>query len=487
MHATTISAMRTRAWFRLGAVGAVLGLAIGAMTVIPAKVAGAATGNTYYVNSATDTPFTTLADLSGPALDCTSPTNTGCGIDDAIEFFNSDTTSNNADTVVFSASVSTFTVGQHTAINNFTSGITLAIDGNGATQTAVSGNHNVGVFEVTFGVTVNISGLTIENGNSFGGGGIFNNGGTVTVTASTISGNTAGAGGGIFNPHGTVNLTDSTISGNADPGGGGGGIVNGGTVNVGASTISGNTCGGNGGGIFNQSGTVNLTDSTISGNTCGENGGGIANGGTVNVGASIVAGNTGGIAPNCAGSPLTSVGYNLTNDTAGTQCGFTNATDVVNADPLLGTLGINGGPTQTQLPGTGSPAIGVIPPGTTLNTVSVCPRVDQRGVASAAGAKCTIGAVEVAASPCAAGLTAHVLTATYHTGTFSGLFCVNAKGVGTYSQGAVSGFGAVIRVKATTIIGALGKNLFLLGATNGTTSSFGELAPVPSHGTFTLS
>jgi hypothetical protein len=43
----------------------------------------------------------------------------------------------------------------------------------------------------------------------------------------------------------------------------------------------------------------------------------------------------------------------------------------------------------------------------------------------------------------------------------------------------VSGFGVVTRVKATTIIGAVGKNLFLLGATNGTTSSFGELAPVP--------
>ena len=91
-------------------------------------------------------------------------------------------------------------------------------------------------------------------------------------------------------------------------------------------------------------------------------------------------------------------------------------------------------------------------------------------------------------SLCAAGLTPHVLNATYATGTFTGLFCVNAKGVGTYTQGAVSGIGAVTVVKGTTVIAALGKNLLLLGATNGTTSKFAEPAPSPSkNGTFTLS
>ena len=38
-------------------------------------------------------------------------------------------------------------------------------------------------------------------------------------------------------------------------------------------------------------------------------------------------------------------------------------------------------------------------------------------------------------SPCAAGLQAHILTASYGRSTFTGLFCVNAKGVGTYTQG----------------------------------------------------
>ena len=43
-------------------------------------------------------------------------------------------------------------------------------------------------------------------------------------------------------------------------------------------------------------------------------------------------------------------------------------------------------------------------------------------------------------------------------------------------------------MKSTTVIAALGKNLFLAGTTKGTKSSFVELAPTPiKFGTFTLS
>ena len=91
-------------------------------------------------------------------------------------------------------------------------------------------------------------------------------------------------------------------------------------------------------------------------------------------------------------------------------------------------------------------------------------------------------------SLCAAGLHPHVLNATYAKGTFTGLFCVNDKGFGTYTQGALSGFGSVTTVNDSTVIGALGKNLALAGSTNGTKSSFVELAPTPiKFGTFTLS
>lgn len=91
-------------------------------------------------------------------------------------------------------------------------------------------------------------------------------------------------------------------------------------------------------------------------------------------------------------------------------------------------------------------------------------------------------------APCASGLQAHALRASYGTSTFTGLFCVNAKGVGTYSQGTVQGIGTITVVEGVTSISAFGKNLALVGVTNGTHSGFIEFAPAPIKlGTFTLS
>ncbi len=91
-------------------------------------------------------------------------------------------------------------------------------------------------------------------------------------------------------------------------------------------------------------------------------------------------------------------------------------------------------------------------------------------------------------SLCTAGLHPHVLNARYARGNFTGLFCVNVKGFGTYTQESVSGSGSVTTMGRTTVIGALGKNLALFGSTNGTKSAFVELAPAPVKlGTFTLS
>lgn len=121
-----------------------------------------------------------------------------------------------------------------------------------------------------------------------------------------------------------------------------------------------------------------------------------ADGAFVDLAGTIVAGNTSGNRRNCFGATVT-FGYNLTDGT----CGFPLSTDVVAFDPGLGPLADNGGPTQTMLPETGSPAVGAIPSGTTVsidnNDVPLCPRTDQRGVDSAPGAACTIGAVEVPA------------------------------------------------------------------------------------------
>ena len=227
---------------------------------------------------------------------------------------------------------------------------------------------------------------------------------------------------------------------------------------------------------------MTLNSSTVSGNTAGSGGGGgISNGSTLTVGASIVAGNPRG--GNCDGGATTSLGYNLTNGATGAPCGFTASTDVVNVNPELRPLGDYGGPTETLLPAAGSSAIGVIPTGTTLGGVQVCPRTDQRGLASVGN--CTIGAVEVGV--CATGLRPHVLTATYATGTFTGLFCLNGKGYGTYTQGGLSGPGHVYALKGYTIITASGTQVRMLGITKGTYSKFTEVAPVPiKTGTFKL-
>jgi hypothetical protein len=92
--------------------------------------------------------------------------------------------------------------------------------------------------------------------------------------------------------------------------------------------------------------------------------------------------------PNCAGAaPHESAGYNL--DT-GVSCAFAKPTDLTAADPQLGPLAANGGPTPTRAPAGGSPAIDH---GGTRATG--CPATDQRGVSRPQGPACDIGAVEV--------------------------------------------------------------------------------------------
>jgi hypothetical protein len=218
----------------------------------------------------------------------------------------------------------------------------LTIDGPGAGSLAVSGNSASTVFVVDSGVTVSISGLTVEDGAlgvpgtledpgtiaTGDGGGIYN-AGTLTLTNTTLTGSTAGSqdpstsdglGGGIYNT-GTLTVTGSTISGN---GSGtlllGGGIYSTGTLTVTGSTISDNDAyweyggggEGYGGGIY-STGTLTVTGSTISDNTAHAEGGGVESGGTMSLTDSTVSGNGalyegGGIAIDTNHLTSTSVG-----------------------------------------------------------------------------------------------------------------------------------------------------------------------------------
>ena len=190
------------------------------------------------------------------------------------------------------------------------------------------------------------------------GGGIHNNGGSLILVNSAITENfTNSNGGGIAN-NGTTTLADTTISGNFSVNDGGG-IENdaGGMVTVSGSTISSNTAERDGGGIHNRSaGTVGLVNTII---------------------ANSLSGN------DCSGE-IISLGHNLDSD--GT-CSLDGPGDISNANPLLGRLQDNGGPTFTHALLPGSPAIDA-------GDDASCPATDQRGVTRPQGAGCDIGAYE---------------------------------------------------------------------------------------------
>jgi uncharacterized repeat protein (TIGR01451 family) len=235
-------------------------------------------------------------------------------------------------------------------LSTITISTSLTISGPGASQVAVSGNGSHQVFHVNAGITVTISGITVENGVNNNGcaagcgssGGGIENAGTLTLNNDTVfnnsvldgCGSNCGAdGGGIENDAtGNLTVTDSTITGNSANAGcssacgsAGGGIENlaGGVLSVTDSTIAGNTtntnpasncvsnCVGEGAGIDNV-GMASINASTVSGNkadnscdhACGPRGGGIDNetGGVLVVHNSTVADNEAntGCGTNCA-------------------------------------------------------------------------------------------------------------------------------------------------------------------------------------------
>ncbi len=91
------------------------------------------------------------------------------------------------DTIDFSGAGASGTI---TLTGTLTLSKNVTITGPGENLLTISGGGAVTVFTVSSGVTASISGLTITDGSSGAGGGIYN-GGTLTVTNSTFSGNAA--------------------------------------------------------------------------------------------------------------------------------------------------------------------------------------------------------------------------------------------------------------------------------------------------------
>jgi len=326
----------------------------------------------------------------------------------------------------------------------------IMISGPGAGNLAVNGNAKSRVFHVTGG-NVTISGLTITNGDAsenLPGGGIYNDHSTLTVNNSTISGNLAGQGGGICNDGqmgGTaaLQIDNSRMSGNSA--GLGGAIFNNAefsgyavaqinsssiagnagtaifslacienqcgqaTVQVDNSTLTGNS----GGGIFadprsdleignstlsdNEGGLVNYYSGFISNSTLNESfGNDIHNEGFVTINNAVLkVGPSGHSIVNVVGvGTVKSLGYNLSSDDGGGY--LTGPGDQINADPMLGPLQDNGGPTLTHALLPGSPAIDSGDPNFTPP-----PFFDQRGQGfdRVRGNRIDVGSFEVQALP----------------------------------------------------------------------------------------
>jgi hypothetical protein len=286
----------------------------------------------------------------------------------------------NDSAVVFGGAIynigGTATITNSTFANNTaTNGLGGAIDNAGAL--AVTNSTFTGGDAFQGGAIDNKSGgsLVVTN-SSFSlnvaimGGAIFNDA-TATVYGSTIANNTAVSGsttsvtsfdgGAIANDlNGVMTLTNSTIANNAASQAGGG-IVNVGVLTAVNDTIAYNTTAtGSGGGVYAPFGTTTLDNTIIALNTIGT--------GTTAT-ASDIAGNVSLLSAN---NLIGSGSGGLTSGTAGNLIGVAN--------PGLGVLASNGGPTQTIALLAGSPAIDAGSNALAVNAQGTPLVFDQRGV-----------------------------------------------------------------------------------------------------------
>lgn len=261
-----------------------------------------------------------------------------------------------------------------------------------------------------------------------GGGGILTRA-PLTLTDSEVSGNSvarfggnpgSGGGGILVQQGGALTMTGSTVAGNSVQGDDGVTVAQGGGITFDSigfsltatnSTISDNvvdsvstTTEASGGGISYESGaSMALTNVTINRNSATGPSTDVHSGGifiafgadNATIRGSILAGNQAKFQLDCgqgtANDDLVSLGDNLLGAAATANCGTVAAgNDLVGVtNPNVAPLSDFGGPTRTQLPNPGSPAI---------DHGGTCPPTDQRGLFRLPAAPCDAGAVEVGAT-----------------------------------------------------------------------------------------
>lgn len=264
------------------------------------------------------------------------------------------------------------------------------------------------------------------------GGFLASVGADVTIEQTNISQNSTNGpdahGGAIYIQEGNLLLDSSAVYDNATSGlrSDGGGIYSdtdlaGKQTTILNSTISGNSTQDRGGGVYNSGGLTVIRHSTISNNAApyfgfGSGVGTFGNTTTTrtDVGSSIIAGNV--VSAPLAGNvpsdvdriggtfqdSFHSLGYNIIG--TGITSAFSSAThdSFGIADPGLGILTNNGGPTFTHELLAGSPAINAGDPAAVAGTGGV-PEFDQRGEERVRNGRIDVGAVESDYSPSVSG------------------------------------------------------------------------------------
>jgi len=337
----------------------------------------------------------------------------------------------------------------------------------------ISGNLSSRVFRVDPGVSVVLRNLSIVDGRFVNGAGVLNEG-TLTLDHVLLANNeTTGDGGGL-EAIGAATLTtvlNSTITGNVARRGGG--IASQRTVIIRNTTIANNTAG-EGGGLFIVAGDVSIRNSIIAAN--------VDNDPTI------------AVTPNCAldGHILTLLGTNLSNDDT---CGSGAA--MVIANPKLGPIASNGGPTKTLALSVGSPAI---------DGGTACSEdTDQRYVARPQGVTCDIGAFELDRLASVTLTIAPNVAVNAKTGvaTVTGTATCSAQGVVgidvalSQTQKINGKFGTIVQGAGATSISCVGTaswsvtltpstGKFQSGATTGTVKAGGAFGFLPATVTSTL-
>jgi hypothetical protein len=253
----------------------------------------------------------------------------------------------------------------------------VEIRGAGAEETVVKGSPE-GVAFTIGGFKTTLVGLTIT-----GARGAIQNNGNLTLREVSIEGNERDIDSGGVKSNGPLRIESSFIGFNRSEAGTGGGVQSNGAVTIVNSTIAHNSSATGPGGIGANS-SVTIANSAVVSNRSDSAGDVGAGASTLIVRDSVFADNRSpsGLL-NCDSSdPLTSLGGNVSDDAT---CG-TTGTDKTNVNPLLGSLGLNGGTTLVYDLLAGSPAI---------DAASQCPPLDQRGVARPQGAACDSGPYEV--------------------------------------------------------------------------------------------